>query len=105
MLKWENTKKIKGFDYDPKLEEILAYTLLKGNGHFSYKSKEDLTMQEDFEQVVMQQFFNDMNNKLSSISIEDDIHPNNELFTYQVFAILPTPNIKSEKNGTQTLSF
>ena len=98
-------KKIKGFDYDPKLEEIFDYILLERNGNSSYVSKEVLTMSEDIEQVVMQQFLNDMNSRLSSITIEDEIHPNNKPFTYPVFAIYPPPNIKSEKNGTQTLSF
>ena len=82
-------KAIKGFSYDPRLQEILNYELFVDNGdtHKS-QSKEELTVSpEKIETQVMQQFVNDMNQTSSSILIENSTQNNSLSFSNNVFAI------------------
>ena len=82
-------KAIKGFSYDPRLQEILNYELFVDNGdtHKS-QSKEEVTVSpEKIETQVMQQFVNDMNQTSSSILIENSTQNNSLSFSNNVFAI------------------
>ena len=82
-------KAIKGFSYDPRLQDILNYDLFVDNGdtHIS-QSKEDLTVSpEKIETEVMQQFVNDMNQTSSSILIKNSTKNNSLSFSNNIFAI------------------
>ena len=82
-------KAIKGFSYDPRLQDILNYDLFVDNGDTRInQTKEELTvLPEKIETQVMQQFVNDMNQTLSTILIKNSTQNNSLSFSNNVFAI------------------